>query len=205
MPIRRIATLAWLAVVLQACSGESPNTPAESPSHAKTKAPKPKAAAAVRVSSPAATATAAPTAPQPTGDPQLVSHSIIQQMEIGGGGNLVVLIVMETGEMSLKLQRWSSNTTKMPEPTMRKCPPLSSKETEELRWMIEHAQKALNSASYSTSTAPPPTSDYSSSETYQFARSQRWPEVTVAAWADSPVELAALGVQLRKYEQSCNR
>lgn len=167
-------------------------------------------------SSPAAEASSSATAPgselvpsaplpepeDPATKPLLVSHSVLESSHLGSGGDVVTLVVTRTGEVVLESRRWGADG-RMEGPTTHPCRTLSTAELDELGRRVDAAQAATSAASYSTSSRPPPTANYSRSETYRFSPSARFPEITVAGWADLPRALSELGGELTRLQASC--
>ncbi len=139
----------------------------------------------------------------PTKKPLLVSRAVLESGHLEGGGNVLTIIVTRTGEVVLESRRWSSDG-KVQGPTVHPCPALSTTELAELGRRVDGAQAAIGSASYSTSSGPPPTANYSRSETYRFSPTARFPEVSVAGWADLPRALSELGSELARLQASCD-
>jgi len=182
----------FVAVSLVACA---PSRPAASP------AAEPSSSAAAPGSE------LVPAAPVPEPEdaatkPLLVSRSVLESSHLGNGGDVLTVVVTETGEVILESRRWGADG-KMEGPTAHPCRTLSAAELDELRRLVEQAQAAIGAASYSTSSHPPPTANYSRSETYRFSPSARFPEVTVAGWADLPRALSHLGGELARLQASC--
>jgi hypothetical protein len=201
----RVATPVWLALVLQGCSAGSPSPRTEQqPAATSASDPLGQSSTKPQGAGHASVAGTSSSSPTQSGEPLLVSHSAVEQMLTGLGGSIVTVVVTEAGKVNLELLRWNGNGT-MPEPIVRTCTPLSFEEASALRRLIGQAQDAVDSSSYSTSTAPPPSADYSRSETYTFAPAMRWREVTVGGWADHPEALRALGRELGRLEDACPR
>jgi hypothetical protein len=137
-----------------------------------------------------------------TGAGPQVSHSTLEQASPGASGTLTTVVVSDDGKVTIELRRWGKNGD-MAEPATRSCRSLTAEESSQLRRLIDRAQAAVNSSSYSTSASPPPSANYSRSETYKFGAGQRWREITVGGWADQPEELRDVGVALNRLLESC--
>ncbi|GEM_PF-5688580 len=158
-------------------------------------------------SEPAPGAELVPAAPVPAPEdaatkPLLVSHSVLEASHLGDGGNVRTVFVARTGEVVVESRSWSEDG-RMASPTVHPCRTLSAAELDELAHLVDQAQAAIGAASYSTSSHPPPTANYSRSETYRFSPSARFPEVTVAGWADLPRALSHLGGELARLQAGC--